>query len=86
MRDFDAKWLRRGAGPDAVLLGSADIQSLADLSSAYHIIRAMRSVPMAPSQIALVTAAAAVPAAPLVLFVIPLEELILRGVKTILHI
>jgi hypothetical protein len=85
VRDFDAKWVR-GAAPDEPLLGSADVQSLADLSNAFNVIRSMRLVPITVSQVLALAVASALPAAPLVLFVVPLDELILRGVRTILHV
>jgi hypothetical protein len=84
--DFDAKWVRGAAPPDEPLLGSADIQSLADLSNAFNVIRSMRTVPITVSQVFVLAVASALPAAPLVLFVVPLDELILRGVRTILHV
>src|SRR5262249_39119461 len=36
VRAFDSKWLRGGAPPDEPLLGSADIQSLADLGNSFE--------------------------------------------------
>ena len=36
-REFDRKWMRDGA-PDEPLLGSADIQSLADLRNGFLVI------------------------------------------------
>ncbi len=44
VREFDAKWLRGGAPADEVLLGSGDIQSLADLSNGFEVVRTMRVV------------------------------------------
>ena len=41
VREFDAKWLR-GGEPGEPLLGSADIQSLADLANSFQVIREMR--------------------------------------------
>jgi hypothetical protein len=85
-RAFDRKWLRDPAGPEQHLLGTADIQSLADMSGAFDVVRAMRILPIAPSQILLLATAAALPASPLILLVIPLDELILQFFKTVLHI
>ncbi len=39
VREFDAKWLRGGADAAEPLMGSADIQSLADLSNSFQVIR-----------------------------------------------
>ena len=76
-REFDAKWLR-GSGPREPLMGSADIQSLADLSNSFQVIREMRFVPFSKEtvlQLAVVTLA---PVAPLLLTMISFEELMKR--------
>src|SRR5262249_10142960 len=36
VREFDAKWVRGGVAPDEALVGSADIQSLADLNNSFE--------------------------------------------------
>ena len=50
------------------------------------MIRGMRIIPMAWSQIVLLVAAAIVPVLPIVLFVIPLDELILQGARTLFRL
>ncbi len=45
VREYDRKWLRGGAPPDEPLLGSADIQSLADLGNSFDSVKEMRWVP-----------------------------------------
>ena len=37
VRDYDHKWLRGGAPPDEPLVGSADIQSLADIGNSFEV-------------------------------------------------
>ena len=77
-RAFDEKWLRGGARPDEPLLGSGDIQSLADLGNSLEVIRSMRTVPItreALFQLGMVTFA---PMLPLLLTAMPLEELLKR--------
>ena len=86
VREFDEKWVRSQPKSDEPLLGTADVQSLADLSNAFGVIRNMRVVPISGSQVLLIAAATALPTAPLVLFVVPLNELIIRSVRTILHV
>ena len=39
--EFDHKWLRSGVPPDEPLIGSADIQSLADLGTSFEVIKDM---------------------------------------------
>ena len=46
-REFDAKWIRGGAPADEPLLGSADIQSLADLRNSYLVIDGIQMAPFA---------------------------------------
>ena len=42
--EFDDKWLRGRAPADEPLVGSADIQSLADLGNSYEVVRGMRMI------------------------------------------
>ena len=44
VRSFDAKWNNRGEPPGEALLGSADVQSLADLANSFEVVRTMRIV------------------------------------------
>ena len=76
MREFDGKWLRGGAGSAEPLLGSADIQSLADLANSYELVRAMRIAPVTRDAVLQLAAAALLPVAPLALTMMPLEELL----------
>ena len=76
IREFDAKWLRGGAPEDEPLVGSADIQSLADLANSFEVIRTMRMAPVALQDIIRLALAALVPIAPLALTVMPLEDLL----------
>jgi hypothetical protein len=46
VRELDAKWLRGGAPADEPLIGSADIQSLADLGNSLEVVRTMRADPI----------------------------------------
>lgn len=76
VREFDAKWLRGGAPADEPLVGSADIQSLADLGNSYEVVRSMRIAPVTRDAILRLAAAALVPIVPLLLTMMPLEELV----------
>ncbi len=46
VREFDAKWLRGGAPVEESLVGSADLQSLADLGNSFEVVRTMRLAPV----------------------------------------
>lgn len=80
---FDRKWLHGGAPADEPLVGSADIQSLADLGNSFEVVKGMSPVPFTKQtalRLALTTLA---PTAPLILTVIPLSELLGRLLKVI---
>jgi hypothetical protein len=79
---FDQKWVR-GSYPPEELLGSGDIQSLADLGNSYQVIREMRTVPFGLQDISRLAIATAAPLSPLLLTVFSFEELMIRLVKVI---
>jgi hypothetical protein len=74
-REFDDKWAH-GSALTEPLLGSADIQSLADMGGSYDIIQSMRSVAITPQMIAGFAVAALLPVAPLLLTLMPLSEIL----------
>ena len=76
VRDFDEKWLRGGAPADEKLVGSADIQSLADMGSSFDVVRTMRAVPVTREAVFQLAAATLVPVVPLALTMMSLEELL----------
>ena len=76
VREFDAKWLRGGAPADEPLVGSADIQSLADLGNSFEVVRTMQIAPITRDAILRLVAATLVPIVPLLLTMMPLEELL----------
>jgi hypothetical protein len=83
VRQFDDKWLRGGAPAGEPLVGSADIQSLADLGNSFELVRSMRVVPFtrdAAIQLAVITL---LPAAPLLLTMVSLEELLKRLLQVV---
>ena len=59
-------------------MGSADIQSLADLGNSYEVIQEMRVVPFGLRDVARLAAATAAPLLPLTLTILSLEELVTR--------
>jgi hypothetical protein len=81
---FEAKWVGRRAAPGEPLLGTADIQSLADLANSFAVVRNMRLVPFGPVIIANLTLAAVAPMVPLLLFQFSLEELVLKLARLLL--
>jgi hypothetical protein len=82
--EFRQKWIC-GSGPrDEPLVGSGDIQSLADLANSYDVVRTMRPVPFDPKLVVRLAVLIALPLLPLVLTMIPLEELLERLTKLLL--
>jgi len=80
---FEAKWIGGGSPETSDLLGTADLQSLADLGNSYSFVRQMRLVPFGPDDVARLAAIAAAPLLPLTLMVLSAEELLTRLVKVI---
>jgi len=76
VREFEAKWLRGGAPADEPFVGSGDIQSLADLSNGYEVVRTMGVMPVTREAILRIGGATLVPLAPLALTMMPLEALL----------
>jgi hypothetical protein len=78
VREFDTKWLRGGAPTGETLIGSADIQSLADLGNSFSVVQDMRIVPVTRDALLRLAGAALVPLLPLALTMMSLEELLKR--------
>jgi hypothetical protein len=76
VREFDGKWLRAKASPEEAMLGSADIQSLADLSNSFDVVRSMRIAPVTRDTFIQLTVAVLAPVVPLLLTTMPLEALV----------
>jgi hypothetical protein len=83
VREFDDKWLRGGAPAAEPLVGSADIQSLADLGNSFEIVRSMRPVPVSKEALVQLVVITLVPVVPLVLTMIPLDELLKRLLQVV---
>jgi hypothetical protein len=75
-REFDAKWVRGGAPADEPLVGSADIQSLADMANSFDVVRTMRLAPVTTEAVLRLVAATLAPVVPLVLTMMSLEQLL----------
>lgn len=75
VRGFEEKWLA-GTAPSKTLLGTPDLQSLADLANSVNIVRDIRLVPVSKQLVQKLLVAALVPMLPLVLLKHPVAELI----------
>jgi len=83
VREFDKKWLRGGPAGEP-LVGSADIQSLADLGNSYELVANMRLLPFTRDTIIQLAVITLAPAAPLMLTMVSLEDLLKRLLQIIL--
>lgn len=81
--DFDKKWLRSGANAAESPLGTADLQSLADLSNSVRVVDAMRYFPGSWRMVACLATAALLPLLPLLLFQYPIAELTEKLIKAL---
>jgi hypothetical protein len=76
VRDFQRKWMRGEIPHGEALLGSADIQSLADLQNSFETVRKMRPIPIDLNTLISLAGPAVAPLLPLLLTVLPMEEII----------
>ncbi len=83
-QEFDEKWVQGGASNEEELLGSGDIQSLADLGNSFAVVQEMRLVPFGLKDVARLAVATAAPLLPLGLTIFSFEELVTRLIKILL--
>lgn len=81
---FHHKWITRDQGESEPLLGTSDIQSLADLGNSFGFIKGMDDLPMNPRTPIHLALACLIPMAPLLLIVIPLKEMLKLLFKAVL--
>jgi hypothetical protein len=81
--DFKRKWLHGQAPAGEPALGSADIQSLADLGNSYEVVKEIRLIPVSRSTLLYLVVMTLIPIAPLLLTMISFDELLERLVKLV---
>jgi hypothetical protein len=81
--EFDAKWLHGAAADGESLVGSADVQSLADMANSYEVVRGMRLLPITRDTVLQLVVVTLLPVAPLLLTMISPEELLGQLVKIV---
>jgi hypothetical protein len=84
VRTFDAKWIKGTEPADEPLIGTGDIQSLADLANSYSVAEGMRIIPLSRTALLQFIAAIVIPLIPLLLTVMPADKLASNLVKMIL--
>jgi hypothetical protein len=81
---FHRKWILNWGQTKEVLLGTADIQSLADLGNSYAFVRQMNLAPMRLYAPVYLILACLIPMAPLALTMMPLAEILKMVLKVFL--
>lgn len=76
VNNFYDKWIDTEAKNNAELLGTSDIQSLADLGNSFMVSAQMRIIPFSRGTIISIVILTAFPLLPLLLTVMPLEKII----------
>ena len=78
-RAFDEKWIRNsGKTVPGSILGSSDVQSMADIATCYEHINDMRLIPFDSKALAVVALAAMCPMLPLIGTAVPLREIFMK--------
>jgi hypothetical protein len=83
VESFEQKWVLRDSSSPEEILGSGDIQSLADLGNSYAVVREMRTIPFGVEDITRLAAATVAHLLPLLLTIFTPEEVILRVIKIV---
>lgn len=81
---FDQKWIHGERPRDEPMLGSGDMQSLADLSTGYEIVQEMRLVPFGLKLVTQLGVITAVPLLPLAFTILPFRSMIMQAIKIVL--
>jgi hypothetical protein len=79
---FERKWVKGVDASGEPLLGTADIQSLADLGNSYELIRKMRILPLEARDFVAMVIPGVIPALPLAATVMPIADIM----KSLLHL
>ena len=81
---FEKKWMEGHRPSGEPLVGTADIQSLADLANSFAVVQNIRPFPFGKEAIIAVTVFIVLPILPLVLTMFSLQELVARLVQVLL--
>jgi hypothetical protein len=84
VNDFRNKWTLHGLPRSEPILGSSDFQSLADLANGFEVVRQVRLTPVNKETFLRLAGILLLPLVPLLLTLMPLEELIRKILKIVL--
>jgi len=80
---FDRKWIRDENPSGEALLGTPDMQSLADLNNIVNVVREMRWIPAGRRLLLSLSTCTILPLLPLVLLKYPADQLVIQLFKTL---
>jgi hypothetical protein len=80
---FRSKWIKHHAEEDEPMLGTPDIQSLADLGNSFKTVSDIRLFPIGKQTLARLLGVLILPLLPLLLTIIPLKEIVSWAVKLV---
>jgi len=81
--DFRQKWVKGSSRPAEPLLGTGDIQSLADMANSFEVVSGVGLFPINKKSLIRLVGAIVVPLLPLTLTVIPLSEIVKSLIKIV---
>ena len=81
---FDRKWVHPTARPSEHLLGTPDLQSLADLGNSFVFVENMRWAPISRKLVQQLAGWTAIPLIPIIIFGTPTAELVQQVMKMIM--
>ena len=81
---FRQRWLAGATPENEPLVGSSDIQSLADLANSFEVVRDMEALPFDKSTVLRLAIVIVLPLLPLTLTMIPLDQMIDRAIKLLI--
>ena len=76
MDDFRQKWIKKPSEDTEPLLGTSDIQSLADLGNAFNVISDIHLLPYGKQALIRLGILLVVPLLPLTLTIVPLKQIV----------
>ena len=82
--EFRSKWIYGNHSPTETLVGTPDLQSLADLHSGYDVVTSIKLLPASIGQMLRLAAFVLLPFVPLTLTTVPIDELAGRILKQLL--
>ncbi len=80
---FDTKWFQGETTSGEAQLGTADLQSLADLTNSVNIVRGMRMIPGGQRLVVALAVYVIVPLAPLLLLKFPVDQMVKQLFKMV---